>query len=314
MNRIRRFYFTYGRLILVLLAAIGSLLLCLRLTSMNRAHNISYRQAIITYDSQPSGCAPFASDVTAKKLFQDYYKILEDPAWIKKSTLHSISYQQLHALLFGANTVNLYETWPNHFKKQFDGTYPHTSLTQPLFAALLNETELPIHLVVEVGSFMGKSATNIGLTLRNDKRWSSALLVCIDTWLGGLEHWTLDDLRELMHVENGRPTVYEQFVANIIANNLTRSVLPFSTTSIIGARFLLVKKIFPQIVYLDSAHLQGETYLELELYWTLLQSGGILIGDDWGWPSVRCDVLRFCSTQKVNVNVIDNTWYIKKTQ
>ncbi|CAF2400807.1 unnamed protein product [Rotaria sp. Silwood2] len=226
--------------------------------------------------------------------------------------MDSISFEQLHALLFGPNAINLYEAWPNYFNKTFDGSYPHTSLTQPLFASILNDTNLPIHLVVEVGSFMGKSSINIGLTLRHYRRWPKPILLCIDTWLGGLEHWISPELQNMMHIEYGRPIVYEQFIANIIANNLTKSVIPFSTTSILGARFLLVKKIVPQVIYLDSAHLQGETYVELELYWALLQPGGLLIGDDWSWTSVRCDVLRFCKSIQVNVTVIGNSWYIKK--
>ncbi len=79
-----------------------------------------------------------------------------------------------------------------------------------------------------------------------------------------------------------------------------------------GARFLLQNKLFPQVVYLDSAHLQGETYVELELYWLLVQAGGVLVGDDWDWPSVRCDVLRFTESNKVNVTVMETTWFIKK--
>ncbi|UJR32568.1 hypothetical protein I4U23_020029 [Adineta vaga] len=161
---------------------------------------------------------------------------------------------------------------------------------------------------------MGRSATNIGKALLEDESIETYVLLCIDTWLGGLEHWIRDDFRQMMGIVYGRPIVYEQFLANIIANNLTDHVIPYSTTSLLGARFLLEKKLFPQIIYLDSAHLQGETYLELELYWTLLQTGGILIGDDWSWKAVRCDVLRFIDSNKLNVTVLSNTWFIKKTK
>lgn len=115
-----------------------------------------------------------------------------------------------------------------------------------------------------------------------------------------------------MGIAYGRPIVYEQFIANIIANNLTSHVIPYSTTSILGARFLLEKKLFPQVIFLDSAHLEGETYVELELYWSLLQVGGVLIGDDWSWLSVRCDVLRFVERIKVNVTLKGNVWFIRK--
>ncbi len=193
-----------------------------------------------------------------------------------------------------------------------DETYPHTSLTQPLLIKILSQIDLHITFVVEVGSFMGRSTINIAKTLLNNRDWSKSVLLCIDTWLGTLEHWTMPGVRDLMKIAYGRPIVYEQFMANIIANNLTNFVIPFSTTSILGARFLLDHKIFPQVVYLDSAHLQGETYVELELYWLLIQAGGVLIGDDWSWLSVRCDVLRFIESNKLKVVNIENTWFIKK--
>jgi hypothetical protein len=67
----------------------------------------------------------------------------------------------------------------------------------------------------------------------------------------------------------------------------------------LGARLLLENKLFVQIIYLDSAHLQGETYVELELYWLFIQDGGIIIGDDWSWKSVRCDVIQFIEHVRV---------------
>ena len=45
-----------------------------------------------------------------------------------------------------------------------------------------------------------------------------------------------------------------------------------------------------------SRHEQGETLHELGLAWRLLpSSGGVLIGDDWGWPGVHADLLSFAA-------------------
>jgi predicted O-methyltransferase YrrM len=261
---------------------------------------------------QNDECYEFDPHATPTKLFQAYFAVKTEPDWIARPALYSVSFQELHDWLFGLETPNLYESWPNHFKKKFDGSYPHTSLTETWFTSLLNQIDLPIYIVVEVGSFMGKSATMIGTALKKEHRWANAVLLCIDTWLGGLEHWHEKPLRQMMHIEYGRPTVYEQFIANIIAANLTKHVIPFSTTSILGARFLLDKKVYPQVIFLDSAHLQGETYVELELYWLLVQPGGVLLGDDWSWPSVHCDVLRFTKTSRLNLTVVGNLWYIIK--
>ena len=72
--------------------------------------------------------------------------------------------------------------------------------------------------------------------------------------------------------EDGRPTVYYQFLENILNANLTDIVLPASMTSLTGARFLRTFRFHPQIIYLDSSHEQGETLIELALYWNLLEA------------------------------------------
>lgn len=261
---------------------------------------------------QYKNCHAFDPLITPRHLFQAFFSIFHDSSWLTKPASFSPSFQELHNLLFGPTAPNLYEAWPNYFNKTFDPSYPHTSLIDPVFEKILKGIDIPITFVVEVGSFMGKSATNIVRTLQKRKSTQNFVLLCIDTSLGGPEHWLQDELRQMMGIAYGRPIVYEQFIANIIANNLTSYVIPYSAPSILGARFLLEKKLFPQIIYLDSAHAQGETYIELELYWSLLQPGGILMGDDWGLPSIDCDILRFTDSIKVNVKVMRNTWFIKK--
>jgi hypothetical protein len=257
-------------------------------------------------------CQAFDPQATPQHLFQAYFSVLNDSVWLTRSALYSPSFQELHSSLFGPAAPNLYETWPNHFKLKIDLSYPYTSLTQPLFAKVLKEIKIPVTFLIEVGSFSGKSTINIARALLNSKSKPTFVLLCIDTWLGGFEHWLDDQQRQLMAIQYGRPTVYEQFIANIVANNLTNYIIPYSTTSIMGARFLLEKKLFPQIIFLDSAHLQGETYVELELYWLLIQDGGILIGDDWSWKAVRCDVIRFIEHVQAKLTVLGNIWFIKK--
>ena len=257
-------------------------------------------------------CPTPDASAAAKQLLHTYFGDLNDSAWRDRTPTYAPTYQELHALIFGASTPNIYKAWPNHFQKKLDESYPHSYLLQPVLHHNLKQIDIPITFVVEAGSFMGKSAVTIVHTLLDNKPWSKSVLLCIDTWLGGLEHWTNPDFRSMMGVAYGRPIVYEQFIANIIGKNFTDYVIPFSTTSLIGARFLYRNKLYPQVVYLDSAHLKGETYIEIQLYWHLLQTGGMLVGDDWGWLSVRSDILLFAEQNNVNVTVSDNTWFMKK--
>lgn len=90
-------------------------------------------------------------------------------------------------------------------------------------------------------------------------------------------------------------------------------VIPFSTTSILGARFLHIYQYYPQVIFLDSAHEQGETLIELALFWAMLQPGGILLGDDWDWTTVRCDVKKFALHHHLHIEILGGfVWAIKK--
>lgn len=55
-----------------------------------------------------------------------------------------------------------------------------------------------------------------------------------------------------------------------------KHILPFHATSTIGARWLKQKGYKPDIIFLDSAHEQDETIMEIEMYYELLGDGGIL--------------------------------------
>ncbi len=57
----------------------------------------------------------------------------------------------------------------------------------------------------------------------------------------------------------------------------------------------------PDVVYLDSAHEEGETLVELRTAWRITRPGGVLFGDDWAWEGVRNDVFRFANEIKVDL-------------
>ena len=94
--------------------------------------------------------------------------------------------------------------------------------------------------------------------------------------------------------------------------NLTTTVFPFSITSILGARWLQAQHFYPELIFLDSAHEEDETFLELNLYWDVLKKGGVLFGDDWPWPGVQNDVKKFAKLKNLEVVNAGILWYIKK--
>jgi len=174
--------------------------------------------------------------------------------------------------------------------------------------------------IVEVGSYVGTSTKRWVEGLRNrgvpsDKR----VVLSIDTWLGDLASWVLridnksrpvaDDV-----LADGRSRLYDQFMLNMISHNMTDTVVPFSVTSTVGARWLAYQNYEADLVYVDAAHEQGETELELDLYWKQVKKGGILAGDDYpGWRAVKHDVDDFVARYDLSLKFASGlTWYVIK--
>merc|ERR550537_466050 len=144
-------------------------------------------------------------------------------------------------------------------------------------------------------------------------------ILCIDPWTGDLNMWLNRVVWEHLGVRDGRPTTYDQFMVNvrqaitegtISPNHIT----PFPVSSIVGARWLQATHFTPNLIYLDSAHEIDETYYELCLYYNLLEPGGILMGDDYGWMAVRMDVDRFVKDKGLQLNMfgVYYNWFVRK--
>jgi hypothetical protein len=140
--------------------------------------------------------------------------------------------------------------------------------------------------------------------------------VCFDPFTADVNAWAWERPLKLagkwqfLRLERGRPTIFDRFLANVAAAGHADIVLPVNITSIVGVNLLRhlydEQRIFflPEVIYLDSAHQAGETFLELQKCWELLQPGGVLMGDDWSWSTVRRDVLRFLCTIEANPSVV----------
>ncbi|CAK9026775.1 Hypothetical protein SCF082_LOCUS17652 [Durusdinium trenchii] len=213
--------------------------------------------------------------------------------------------QELHWELFAKdceedhvvqNFSNPYGIRPN-FKN-----YPHSNLLPQFFTEILDilQLEQMPRFIAEVGSLHGHSAIQMA-TVLDQLGMTQVPILCIDPFTGDTNMWasyqTDRSVAGWVKIIDGRMTVFDQFMANVqFAVNRSVSkhhILPFQATSTVGARWLAQKGFVPDLIFLDSAHELDETFLELSLYFKLLKPGGILFGDDYGWPAVKEDVERF---------------------
>lgn len=204
---------------------------------------------------------------------------------------------------------NLYSNnspYLSYDEKYVDDGYPHTNILYDLLWILF--TNIEPNYIVECGSMLGGSAIRMANTLK--KQNSPAEIICIDPFTGDVNMWDWERCQgwKFLRLENGIPTIYKRFLANCKYNGYENKILPINATTSVGIkllqRLLSQHRIteLPNYIYLDSAHEKDETFIELSLCWNCLIRNSILFGDDWGWVSVRDDVIKFADTIKNETN------------
>jgi predicted O-methyltransferase YrrM len=216
--------------------------------------------------------------------------------------------QEIRRVLFGSKDVYA-DAGPS------DNGYPHTHLSEALVERVIGERQ-PQYWV-EVGSMLGGSAL---LVARVAERLGCELdIVCVDPFTGDVNMWAWEQdlVRQgkwrFLGLVNGAPTIRQRFLANVKDAGFEGVITPLPATGIVGMNVLeRVSNYRPDVVYVDSAHEEDETFLELSTAWDFLVKGGLLMGDDLDWPAVRNDVYKFAGSVGAQVEVVGNQWLVGK--
>ncbi len=159
-----------------------------------------------------------------------------------------------------------------------------------------------ISTCIEVGSWLGCSTVHIASLLQPNGK-----LYAVDTWEGCIQHVENPEWKAML------PTLYKQFLSNMIHANLTDIVVPMRMTSLEGAKILSQKFSAVDMVYIDAAHDTQSVWNDLHAYWPLIKrKTGILCGDDWSWETVRAAVVQFAQKYHLTIYAEYNFWFLKK--
>ena len=167
--------------------------------------------------------------------------------------------------------------------------------------------------IIEVGTWKGGSAIHMAKVAH--KLGICPEIICVDTWLGAVEFWTdqKDPDRYLaLKCRNGYPSVYYQFVANVIHQECEDLITPFPQTATIAALWFRRYGVQAGLIYIDGSHEEDDVYADLVSYWDLVLPGGILAGDDWAWDGVRLAASRFAREQGLKITHLADKWYLEK--
>ena len=164
--------------------------------------------------------------------------------------------------------------------------------------------------MVEVGSWKGLSATNFAKMMHKthgDNDTTCPMLICVDTWLGTTIAWENKDMENpgsgnTLYLRNGYPSVYYQFLYNVIDQGVSDIIVPLPLPSVMGAIFLNRAGALPDAIYIDGCHDETCVNEDLEEWFPLLKENGVLFGDDYSRQGVQNAVKNYC-TDSNNCNL-----------
>jgi len=171
----------------------------------------------------------------------------------------------------------------------------------PKLAELIRETQPK--LIVEIGSWLGASA--IYMASHTD-----AEILCIDTWTGAPEMWTdkTDPERyQALKIEQGMPTIYRDFLSNVVRAGKQHQITPFPVPSTVGLTALRKLGIKPDLIYIDGDHTYRNVQTDISMSCELFPQ--IICGDDFiYWPDVARAVTKELPDRYVE---LDGFWWVK---
>lgn len=135
--------------------------------------------------------------------------------------------------------------------------------------------------IIEVGTWKGMSAMHMA-DIGKEMGIEGLEICCIDTWLGSPGLWNSAEFaQDMLKLKNGWPMLYFTFMKNVLERKHDDVITPLPMPADM-AHFVLAKKgVLGDMIYVDAAHDYENCKRDLQRYWELLASDGVLLGDDY---------------------------------
>lgn len=183
-----------------------------------------------------------------------------------------------------------------HFYENIEGWFTFPKLYSSVVKTLNDNSN-----IVEVGTWLGKSAAFMAVEIINSKK--NINFFCVDTWQGSEEHKNYNIVKE--------DKLYSQFLKNI---ELVKDVItPVKMTSIDAAKQFSDNSL--DFVFLDAAHDYNNVKNDILTWYPKVKVDGLLAGHDLPWEGVQHAVNNFLNFIKSELIINSELcWGILKKQ
>jgi len=153
---------------------------------------------------------------------------------------------------------------------------------RPIFKRLLEATRP--ETVIELGSWLGASVIHMA---------TEAKKLGLKTQFYAVDFWGAHEIQ-------GTVATYDQFCFNVKESGHGDCITPIRLRTLDAARQFHELGIRPQLVYVDADHTYEGCLGDIEAYYPLLTSGGVMFGDDYTEiKGVNKAVQEFCARYKL---------------
>ena len=167
--------------------------------------------------------------------------------------------------------------------------------------------------IVEVGSWKGLSAIFMGHWLKMHGRSECRALLCIDSWLGTTVAWrALEKHGNTLYRNSGYPSIYYQFLYNVMNSTLDDIIVPLPMPSNMGAIYVRDSKLSPDLVFIDACHDYPCVLADILAWYPLVRQGGTLFGDDVARLEVRKAVKDAATQLHGTFEIVGRYWRMIK--
>ncbi|QDJ10824.1 Hypothetical protein HVPorG_02546 [Roseomonas mucosa] len=168
-------------------------------------------------------------------------------------------------------------------------------------------------VIIDVGAWTGASTIHMAKHMRS--LGLQGAVIAVDTFLGGSEHWNRDRsdrIFEELGLRHGWPSLYWQFLSNVVAEGVSNLVLPIPQTSVNAAIILQRIGVRASIIHIDAAREYEAVLRDAKLYWDLLEPGGVLMGDGYLSQDVVHATQEFAAEVGQPLLIEEPKWLIEK--
>lgn len=154
--------------------------------------------------------------------------------------------------------------------------------------------------IVELGSWLGASCLHM------------AEVSSPHTRIYAVDNWTAEGDMAIQGDSSVRakiPILYQQFLSNVIARGFTEKIIPVRMDTKEAATAL---NITADLIYVDASHDEENVYTDIMAWYSKLNPGGIMCGDDYDCEAVERAVLRASQHCNAQVQGHGSFWYFFK--